>query len=315
MQALTIVSGRLEWAPRPDPVPQGSQLLVRVRAVGVNPADLLQLRGHYPPPPDVPQDVPGLELAGTVAGAGPLVRHFKVGDRVMALVGGGAQAELALVDEAVALPAPEEISWESLGGFMEAFATAYDALVTQGGLTVGTRVLVTGAAGGVGTAAVQLAVAAGAEVTASARRVEFHSRLRDLGAHRVMAPAEAAEAGPYDLVLELVGGPMLAAHLGQLGIRGRMVVIGVGAGRRIDLDLGLLMSRRAGVVASTLRARPPFEKASLVRTLGERLLPQLASGRLGVPVAATFPITDAEAAYARVGAGGNFGKVVLLSGG
>ena len=315
MHALTIVSGRLEWSTRPDPIPQGSQLLVRVRAAGVNPADLLQVRGHYPPPPDAPQDVPGLELAGTVDQVGPLARHFKVGDRVMGLVGGGAQAELALVDESVALAAPEEIAWESAGGFMEAFATAYDALIRQGGLTVGARVLVTGAAGGVGTAAVQLAAAAGAQVTASVRRTEFHARLRELGAHRVIVPTDAAESGPYDLVLELVGGPMLSSHLGQLGTSGRLIVIGVGAGRRMDLDLSLLMARRAGIVASTLRARPLFEKAALVRAIGERLLPQLAAGRLLVPVAAAFPIADAASAYARVGEGGNLGKVVLLSGG
>ena len=315
MHALTIASGRLEWSTRPDPIPQGSQLLVRVRSAGLNPADLLQLQGHYPPPPDVPQDVPGLELAGTVVEVGPLARRFKVGDRVMGLVGGGAQAELALVDEAVALAAPAGISWESAGGFMEAFATAYDALVRQGGLTLGARVLVSGAAGGVGTAAIQLAAAAGAQVTASARRMEFHDRLRELGAQRVMLPSDAAESGPYDLVLELVGGPMLSAHLGQLGTSGRLIVIGVGAGRRIELDLSLLMARRAGIAASTLRARPLFEKAALVSSLGERLLPMLASGRLLVPVAATFPFADAPSAYTKLGEGGNLGKVVLISSG
>ncbi len=314
MHALTIASGRLDWSPRPDPVPEGSQLLVGVRAAGVNPADLLQVQGHYPPPSDVPQDIPGLELAGTVVEVGPLARQFKVGDRVMGLVGGGAQAELALVDESVALPVPSEIDWASAGGFMEAFATAYDALIGQGGLTLGVRVLVTGAAGGVGTAAIQVAAAGGAEVTASARRTEFHAELLKLGAHRVMMPSEASGAGPYDLVLELVGGPMLSSHLGQLGTWGRMVVIGVGAGRSIDLDLSLLMSRRAAIVASTLRARPLHEKAALVRTLGERLLPRLASGRLRVPVAVTFPVTEAPAAYRRVGEGGNLGKVVLLQG-
>ncbi len=314
MHALTITPGGLEWSPRPDPVPQGSQLLVGVRAAGVNPADLLQAQGHYPPPPDVPPDVPGLEMAGTVVEVGPLARQFKVGDRVMGLVGGGAQAELALVDESVALPVPSEIGWESAGGFMEAFLTAYDALICQGGLTVGARVLVTGASGGVGTAAIQLAAAAGADVTASARRTEFHPQLRALGAHRAMVPSEASVAGPYDLVLELVGGPMLSSHLGQLGTSGRMIVIGVGAGRQIDVDLSRLMSRRAAIAASTLRARPLFEKAKLVRSVGDRLLPRLASGQLRVPLAVTFPFPEAPAAYRRVGEGGNLGKVVLLAG-
>ena len=313
MRALTITPNGLAWSERPDPVPQGEQLLVRVRAAGVNPADLLQVRGHYPPPPGVPADVPGLELAGEVVASGPLASHFGAGDRVMALVGGGAQAELALVDESVALPVPGDVSWACAGGFPEAFGTAYDALFSQGGLSLGTRVLITGAAGGVGTAAVQMAAAAGAQVTASVRRPEFHARLRELGAQKVLLPPEAAESGPFDLVLELVGGPMLATHLAQLGPTGRMIVIGVGAGRQVDINLSVLMARRGRIMASTLRARPLSEKALLAQSLSQRILPLFATGRLLVPLAASFPLSQGSLGYERLGAGGNLGKVVLVA--
>ena len=161
MYAVVIVDKELRWRERPDPEPGDHDLVVRVRGAGVNGADVMQRAGRYPVPPGWPQEVPGLEMAGEVAAVGPRVTRF-LGDRVMALVGGGAQAELAVVDEAHALAVPDGLSWAEAGGFMEAYATAYDALFGQAGLTLGDRVLVSGAAGGVGTAAVQLAAAAGA---------------------------------------------------------------------------------------------------------------------------------------------------------
>src|SRR5487761_1665827 len=157
MQSIVIAGGALSWEERPDPVPGRGQVLVSVRAAGINAADLAQRAGFYPPPPGWPPDIPGMELAGEVAAVGPGTTRFSVGDRVMAVLGGGAQAELAVVDEDHLMAVPPQLPWAEAGGFPEAFITAFDALFTQCGLSVGEKVLVTGAAGGVGTAAVQLA--------------------------------------------------------------------------------------------------------------------------------------------------------------
>ena len=161
-----------------------------------------------------------------------------------------------MVDEAHALAVPEAVGWAEAGGFMEAYATAYDALFGQAGLTLGDRVLVTGAAGGVGTAAVQLASAAGATVTASVRDAAQRDAVAALGAARVVAPGDVEAAGPYDVVLELVGAASLPSALAALALRARVVVIGVGSGSRVEIDLLTLMGRRATLSASQLRARP-----------------------------------------------------------
>ncbi len=182
MRAVTIVDGELIWAERADPVPGDSEVLVAVRAAGLNAADLLQRRGFYPAPAGVPGDIPGLEVAGEVVAVGPGASRFAPGDRVMGVVGGGAQAEMALIDERGAMAVPDGLSWEEAGGFPEAFSTAYDALFTQCGLAMGDRVLVTAAAGGVGTAAVQLVAATGATAVASVRTAGLRSQVAGLGA-------------------------------------------------------------------------------------------------------------------------------------
>ena len=202
-------------------MPGDTELLIAVRAAGVNGADLAQRRGEYPPPPGWPVDVPGLELAGEVVRVGGRVTRFTVGDRVMALVGGGAQATRATVDETHALPVPAGLSWPQAGGFPEVFATAFDALFSQGGLALGERVLVSGAAGGVGAAAVQLAAVAGARVSGHGARSSLRDAVAALGAAEVVAPDEVAGRGPYDVVLELVGADDLAAVLPHLANRGR----------------------------------------------------------------------------------------------
>jgi len=314
MQAVVIDEGQLRWQERPDPEPGDHELVVAVRAAGVNGADLSQRAGRYPAPPGWPQDVPGLEMAGEVAAVGARVTRFAVGDRVMALVGGGAQAELAVVDETHALGVPAGLSWPETGGFMEAYATAYDALFGQAGLTLGDRALVTGAAGGVGSAAVQLAALAGAHVVASVRDSARHEEVAALGAAEVVAPADVAEHGPYDVVLELVGAASLPSALDALALRGRVVVIGVGSGATVELDLMALMGRRARISASSLRARSTGEKAVLIAALGSLVVPALGAGRLRVPVAATFPLSDAAGAYERFAAGGKLGKIVLMGG-
>ena len=313
MYALVIDGGDLHWREHADPEPGDHDVVVRVRGAGVNGADLMQRAGRYPAPPGWPQEVPGLEMAGEVAAAGPRVTRFQIGDRVMALVGGGAQAELAAVDEAHALGVPDGLNWAEAGGFMEAYSTAYDALFGQAGVTLGDRVLVSGAAGGVGTAAVQLAAAAGATVTASVRHPGQRDAVAALGAARVVAPEEVEAAGPFDVVLELVGAASLPSALAALAVRGRVVVIGVGSGAKVEVDLLHLMGRRARLSASTLRARPSWEKAVLVPALGDKVVTDLAAGRLKVPVLATFPLADATAAYERFAAGGKAGKIVLVA--
>jgi len=305
--------GALDVVERPAPVPGDTELLVEVRAAGVNAADIAQRAGRYPAPPGWPADVPGLEMAGEVVALGARVTRFALGERVMALVGGGAQATMALVDETSALPLPAGVPWPEAGGFPEVFATAHDALFTQGGLTLGDRVLVSGAAGGVGSAAVQLAAAAGAHVVAEVRDPAKRDAVAGLGADEVIDAALVAQRGPYDLVLELVGGPSLAAALPWLSTGGRAVVIGVGAGATLEVDLRLLMSRRATLRAATLRARSRTEKAAVVAALRSAVLPLLSAGRVRVPVAATFPLDQAAAAYERFTAGGKLGKVVLVA--
>src|SRR3954451_577690 len=236
MRAVTIRDGRIEVADRPDPEPQDGQLLVRVRAAGLNGADVMQLAGFYPAPSGVPADIPGLELAGEVVECGRRVERFEPGGRVMAVVAGGGQAELAVVHERTAMPVPEELDWTAAGGVPEVFTTAHDALFTQAGLTVGERLLVHGAAGGVGMAAVQLGVMAGARVTATVRHEHARGQIAALGVNAI-APEGFAQEGSYDVILELVGAPTLDANLDALATLGRIVVIGVGAVAKAEIDL------------------------------------------------------------------------------
>jgi len=312
VHAATIVDGTIEWREHPDPEPGTGEVLVRVMAAGLNAADLLQRKGLYPAPPGSPADIPGLEMAGEVVAVGPGVTRFGTGDRVMAVLGGGGQAELAVVHERCAIPVPDEVSWDEAGGFAEAFTTAHDALFSQCGLSVGERVCVHGAAGGVGLAGVQLAVAAGASAVATVRNPDRRAEVAAFGAE-VCAPDDFGAAGPFDVVLELIGAPNLAADLDALATGGRIAVIGVGAGARAELNLLTLMAKRGRIHGSTLRARPLEEKALAAGRVTRHVVPLLADGRVRVPVAATFPMADAAAAYDRFAAGDKLGKIVLVT--
>ena len=311
MRAATIEDGTIAVREHPDPRPQAGELLVRVRAAGLNGADMLQLRGVYPPPPGAPPDIPGLELAGEIVECGDGVQRFEPGDRVMAVVGGGGQAELAVVHERLAVPIPDELDWEAAGGVPEVFTTAHDALFTQAGLTVGERLLVHGGAGGVGMAAVQLGVMAGARVTTTIRNPDAREHIAALGVRAVEPAGFEQQCGPFDVILELVGAPNWPANLQALAQKGRIAVIGVGAGAKVELNLQMLMARRGRIHGSTLRARTLEDKAVAARLVEKMVLPGFVSGDLSVFVAATYPLDEVAAAYERFQAGSKLGKVVL----
>jgi len=310
MRAVVVEAGAVMLRERPDPVPGTGELLVRVQAAGLNGADIWQRAGLYPAPTGSPADIPGLELAGVVAATGAGVERFANGDRVMAVVGGGAQAELAIVQERTAIPVPEALGRLEAGGFPEAFTVAHDALFTQCGLGPGERLCVNGAAGGVGIAAVQLALATGASVVASVRKTELRSAVQAFGATAV-DPSQTVEYGPYDVIVELIGAPNLEADLDSLAIDGRIAIIGVGAGARGEIDLGRLMGRRGRIHGSTLRARPLEAKAAAARLVERHVLPLVQAKRVRVPVEEAFRLEDVDAAYARFEAGGKLGKIVL----
>jgi NADPH2:quinone reductase len=311
VRAVTIREKEVALEEHPDPLPGAGEVLVRVRAAGLNGADMMQRRGLYPAPAGSPPDIPGLELAGEVAALGDGAERFEIGDRVMAIVGGGGQAELATVHERQLMGVPAGLDWPSAGGLPEVFTTAHDALFTQAELRPGERLLVHGGAGGVGTAAIQLASAVGAAVTATVRHEELREQVAGLGAEAI-ASEEFADHGPFDVILELVGAVNLAENLRALATGGRIAVIGVSAGATAELNMLALMGKRARIHGSTLRARPLEEKAIAARRLEREVLPLFEAGRLRVPLAETFPLSEAPAAYERFAAGGKLGKIVLV---
>jgi putative PIG3 family NAD(P)H quinone oxidoreductase len=313
MRAVTIDDGNVLVQEHPDPEPGAGEILVRIAGAGINGADMLQRKGAYPAPPGAPADIPGLELAGEVVGRGLGAERFDEGDHVMAVVGGGGQAELCTVHERGAMPVPAGLDPVVAGALPEVFVTAHDAIFTQAGLRPGERLLVHGGAGGVGTAAIQMARAAGARVTATVRREELHGGVAELGA-TVIGSEGFGEHGPFDVILELVGGPNLGEDVKSLATGGRIVVIGVGGGPKAELNLLALMGKSGRIAGSTLRARPLEEKALASRRVEAEVLPLFESGVLRVPIAETFPLDQVETAYDRFAAGGKLGKLVLVTG-
>jgi putative PIG3 family NAD(P)H quinone oxidoreductase len=311
VRAATIRDGEVLVMEHFDPEPGAGEVLVRVRGAGLNGADMLQRKGRYPAPPGSPPDIPGLELAGEVCGLGPGATRFSEGDRVMGIAGGGGQAELAVVHERQLMPVPDAVAFPDAGGLPEVFTTAHDALFTRAGLRPGERLLVHGAAGGVGTAAVQLGHAIGAHVTATVRNPAARDLVAGLGAEEVIEPEGFEEHGPFDVILELVGAPNLAGNVKALNEDGRIVVIGIGAGAKAELNLAALMAKRGRIMASTLRARPLEQKAATARAVEREVLPLFERGDLRVPVADVFELDDVAAAYDHFAAGGKLGKVIL----
>ena len=290
---------------RPDPVPLPSEVLVRVTHAGLNPADLIQRAGNYPAPPGSPADIPGLEVAGTVIACGESVTTWRAGDRVFGLVGGGGLSDTVAVHERHVARIPDNLTDREAAAVPEAFITAHDAVFTRASLAMGETLLVNGASGGVGTAAVQLGAATGARVLANSR--SHSDALVDLGAE----PCPLSEARGVDVVLELVGAANLQASLEALAVRGRIIVVGTGAGADAEISLRALMGRRASLMGTVLRARHMEEKAAAVQVFARSVVPQIASGRVRPVIDRVFPVAEAAAAFDHLAAPGKLGKVLL----
>ncbi len=312
MKSVVIDSGSLVLSERDTPTPGPGDVLIRVHAAGLNAADQMQRLGFYPAPPGWPQDIPGLELAGEVIELGEGVSPSLLNKRVCAIVGGGGQSTHCIVPAEHLTLVPDAISYNEAGGFAEAFTTAFDALVRQGHLTSGDRVLISGASGGVGTAAIQIASALGAHVIAVTRTPEHHELLKQLGANETIIIEQVASIDRVNVVLELVGAAHLNAAQHILAPSARIVVIGVGGGgSTAELNLLNFMSTRATLTGSTLRARSREEKAEVVAHVNKVLLPLWQSGKLKVLINKSFEIEEVENAYNFFAERGKLGKVIL----
>jgi NADPH:quinone reductase len=311
VRAVTIQSKKLVLEERPNPEPGPYEVVVDVHAAGLNAADLHQRAGFYPAPPGWPEDIPGMELAGVVSAVGDRVVDLLLGRRVCAIVGGGAQATRCVVPAEHLLFVPSHVDFTQAGGFSEAFMTAYDAIVSQADLKAGERLLISGAAGGVGVAAVQIGRVLGAEVIAVTRTNEHHEQLRALGASETITLEEVPTLGGVDVVLELLGAAHLSVAFDVLNPYARVIVIGVGAGSRVELNLLNLMRLRTMVRGATMRSRTMEEKSEVTRLVGDTLVPRWRLGEFVVPVAKVFSLDEAAEAYEYFAQPGKFGKVIL----
>jgi putative PIG3 family NAD(P)H quinone oxidoreductase len=305
----------------PTPEPRGDQIRVRVRACGLNRADLLQARGMYPAPPGAPADILGLEYAGEVDALGPdVIGPLKVGDRVFGIVGGGGQAEFVLTHGRLAVPIPPDLDLDQAAAIPEAFITAHDALRTQGNLEPGGRVLIHAVGSGVGTAAVQVAHAMGCTVFGTSRTAAKLERARELGLdHGINTSVEdfatvirshTGGAG-VDVVIDFLGGPALVGNLAALANRGRLVLVGLLGGHAAPLDLNVMLRKRLTIVGTTLRARPLEEKIAATRRFAEQVVPWLARGLVRPVVDSVYPFEAVREAQARMESNEVFGKVIL----
>jgi len=268
---------------RPDPVPGDHSVLIRATHAGLNPADLAQRAGRYPAPAGSPQDIPGLEVSGRVVACGAAVTAWREGDRVFGIVGGGGLADTVVAHERHVTGVPDSLDDRDAAAVPEAFVTAHDAVFTRAALAMGETLLVNGATGGVGTAGVQMGVAVGARVLANARC--HHDKLAELGAETVALD----DAAGVDVVLELVGAQNLSGSLAALAPRGRVIVVGTGAGADAELSLRVMMGKRASLMGTMLRARAMEEKAAAVQAFARQVVPLLASGRVRPFVDRVFP--------------------------
>lgn len=312
----------LEILDIPRPLPREGEVLVRVRASALNRADLLQRQGRYPAPPGAPASVPGLELAGEVADIGAGSSRWSPGDRVFGIIGGGGNAEYVVTHELELARIPDALSWEEAAAVPEAFITAHDALITQAGMRRGERVLVHAVGSGVGLAAVQTVRAFGGVCYGTARTRQKIERARAFGLTDGMVITgdptslrdvlrEWSDGNGMDVVIDLVGGPYLAASLECAAQLGRIILVGLLGGRSATLDLGALLTRRVTIRGTVLRTRPAREKAAATEAFRRDVLPLLEQGELQPVIDRVFPLDQIREAHALLESNATFGKVVL----
>ena len=303
--------------------PTADRVRVRVHAAGVNRADLLQREGKYPPPPGYPEWIPGLEFAGEVEAIGDAVRSWKPGDRVFGITAGGAHADLIVTREDNLAPVPDELGWAEAGGMPETYITAHDALFTRAGLQAGERLLIHAAASGVGTAALQLAHAAGATVYGTSRSTAKLDRIRSPQLSEAIAvehePRRFVEAIHrltngigVDVILDLVGGDYFPLNLESLAVLGRIVCVGTTAGAKVQADLHLILRKRATIIGTVLRARSLTEKAEATRRFIGHVLPLVSKGLVRPVIEKTYPVEEVRAAYQHLESNQAVGKIVLM---
>lgn len=314
MNALQGIEGQLEWGAQPRPECDVGQIRIRVAAAGLNRADLLQRNGLYPPPPGV-TPVLGLECSGVVSEVGAGSR-WRVGDRVCALLAGGGMADEVVVDARHALPVPEGLSLHEAAVLPEVYATAWLNLFQLARLQPGEKVLLHAGASGVGSAGIQLCKAFGNPVWVSVGSAERLVYCESLGAQGGVQRGEGLaglrDFGPYDVILDPVGASYAADNLKMLALDGRWVIIGLMGGRKAELDLALLLGKRIQMIGSTLRSRDAESKAQLLAELEQQVWPLFAEGRLKPQLERSYPIADAEAAFADLASNQVQGKVVLV---
>jgi putative PIG3 family NAD(P)H quinone oxidoreductase len=303
----------------PDPVPGPGEVLVEVTAAGVNPADVMQRQGRYPPP-DGASPYPGLECSGLIAALGPGVAGWRPGDQVCALLAGGGYAERVAVPHGQLLPVPEGVSLADAAALPEAACTVHSTVFGQAGLAAGETVLIHGGAGGIGSFAIQLAAARGAAVACTAGTAGKLQQCRDLGAGLAVSYASGDFAAAVkdwtsgrgaDVILDIIGGPYLARNLDALATGGRLVIIATRGGTQAELNLGVMMRKRAAIHAATLRARPAAEKAAIVAAVREQVWPLIAAGQIRPVVSHRFPLAEAAAAHRLLESGTHTGKILL----
>ena len=313
LRVLRIDDGRLEVAERPTPEPAGEQVLVEVAGTGVNRADLLQKMGRYPAPKGWPEDVPGLEHAGTVAAVGDGVRSLRPGDRVFGIVGGGGHASHVLTTESLCARIPEGLDPVRSGGIPEAYITAHDALFERARMRPGERVLIHGVGSGVGIAALQIARAAGATTVGTSRTLAKLERATQLGLDEGVLAADdmAALIGEVDVVIDLIGGDYLDVDVSTCRIAGRIVIVGLVAGARAQLDMGAVLSKRLQVTGTALRSRPEHAKGAAVAAFEREVVPLFERGVLDLVVDRVVGLEEAEGAYAAMASNETFGRIIL----